>query len=105
MAQENLKKAITVVTTLVEQGEKSFADGFQAKDAFDFIPGAMIAADVDWKLAIEEAKTRTKESNAELLEFIKQDFDLENDVVEEKVEAAIEWILVTDNTIRVFSKK
>lgn len=102
MAQENLKKAFHVFSDLVEQGEKSFADGVQGKDFFEFIPAAMQAGGVDWKAAIAEAKERTEESNKELVEFIKQDFDLENDAAENKVEKVIAAILAVDDAYKAF---
>jgi hypothetical protein len=102
MAQENLKKAFHVVFDLVKQGEKSFADGVQAKDAFDFIPAVMTASAIDWKAAIAEAKQRDEASNAELLEFIKQDFDLVDDVAEAKVEALVAFVLAADTAYLAF---
>ena len=104
MAQENLKKAIHVVSDLVEQSEKSFADGVQGKDFFDFIPAAMQAGGVDWKAAIAEAKNRDEASNVELLEFIKTDFDIENDAAEKKVESLISLLIAADNAYLSFKK-
>jgi len=104
MSQENLKKAIGVINSLVEQGEKSFSDGVQGKDFFDFIPPAMAAGNINWKEAIAEAKNRDEASNAELLEFIKSDFDIQNDEAEKKVEALIAGILAIDNVYNSFKK-
>lgn len=104
MSQENLKKAITVIDNIVEQGEKSFADGVQGKDFFDFLPAGLAAGGVDWKAAIQEAKDRTEEGNQELVEFIKTDLDLTNDVAEKKIETAIAAIAAIDNLIIAFKK-
>ena len=104
MAQENLKKAAHVISDLIEQGEKSFADGVQAKDGFDFIPAAMQAGGVDWKAAIAEAKDRDEAKNVELLEFIKTDFDIENDAAEKKVETLLAFVLAGDNVYNAFKK-
>ncbi len=104
MAQENLKKAAHIIFDIVEQGEKSFADGVQAKDAFDFLPTALQAGGIDWKAAIAEAKDRDEAKNVELLEFIKTDFDLENDQAEAKVEALIAFVLAGSNVYNAFKK-
>lgn len=104
MAQEDLKKAVKVVIDLVEQGEISFADGVQGKDFFDFIPAVLSANAVDWKAAIAQAKARDEASNAELLDFVKTQLDLKNDVAEKKVEAVIALLLALDNAILAFKK-
>lgn len=104
MAQENLKKAINVIDSIVEQGEKSFADGVQGNDIFPILLAGSPASQVDWKAAIAEAKDRTPESNAELVEFIKTDLDLANDTAEQKVETAIAALAAIDNLILAFRK-
>jgi len=104
MAQENLKKAITVINSVVEQAEKSFADGVQGNDIIPILLAGSSASQVDWKAAIQEAKDRTPETNQELIEFFKSDFDLENDVAENRVEAAVAGILAIDNVFLAFRK-
>ena len=101
MAQENLKKVIKIAIDLVEQSEKSFADGVQAKDVFDFIPAFLQAPGVDWKQLAPELASRTDESNAEFVETFKKEFDIQNKVTEEKVEKVIAAIAAIDNAYRV----
>lgn len=104
MAQENLKKAVTVLASAIKQGEKSFADGVQLKDAADFIAVAVEASQVDWKAAIAEAKDRSEQANAELLEFVKTQFALESQTAELKVEAIVAALLSLDNVYLAFKK-
>ena len=104
MAQENLKKAISAIDNLVEQGEKSLADGFQPKDLVDFLAPGLAAGGVDWKAAIQEAKERTDEGNKELIEFFKSDFDIENDEAENRIEKSVAALLAVDDAIRAFKK-
>lgn len=102
MSQENLKKAISAINSVVEQGEKSLADGFQPKDLVDFLAPGLAAGGVDWKAAIDEAKNRTEEGNKELLEFFTTDFDLQNDVAEKRIEKAVAALLAIDDLILAF---
>lgn len=51
-------------------------------------------------LVIEFEDMSENESN-ELKEWFQKEFDLENDVVEEKIEAVFSWILNTAETIKV----
>ena len=97
MAQENLKKVITLIAQTFEQSEKSFADGVQGKDFFDFFPEIAAAGSVDWKAAIQEAKTRDEASNTELLDFVKTTFP-----TQPKVVALVALVLAGDNAYLAF---
>lgn len=97
MAQENLKAVITLVAQAIAQGEKSFADGVQGKDFFDFFPEIASAGTLDWKQAFQELKTRDAASNDEILAFVKTTFP-----DQPKVIAAVSAVIAIDNVIIAF---
>lgn len=101
---ENLKKVIKLVLDLQKQGQVALADGkFTLLDIPGFldellqIPGLINSRET----IVAEFNDLTKDEIDELNAYLKQEFDLENDVTEAKVE---EYINIAVSLIKLFVK-
>lgn len=61
------------------------------------LPGAI----ADSKLALEQFKSASDEDRAAVLAELKAKYDIADDVLEAKVEAAVEWLLATGKFLGV----
>jgi hypothetical protein len=88
---ENLKKAVKFAIDLGEQFATSLADGFQWTDSFSFVdeliqvPGLLKSG----KDVVAELKDLDATERQELYDYIKEEFDIADDKVEDVVEQAL----------------
>lgn len=92
---ENLKKAVKFGIDLGEQFDKALADNkFQWTDSFGFfdeliqVPGLI----KDGKVIVAELKDLDTVEKDELIVFIQEEFDIENDKAEAEIEAALKTV-------------
>lgn len=83
----------------------ALSDGVQLSDL-----GALMklpAAVDDWKVGVVNLEETWEEASGrdEILQFIKDEFDIPDDVLEEKIEASMEWIKSTYGLYRTWSPK
>lgn len=95
MQYKELKEMISFILTIFETFEKTFKDGKISIDDVRHFPALMMAAmpaiKDSWKIC-DEIKTIDKDGIEELVNFVKEDFDLEFDFIEGFIEDLIEWL-------------
>lgn len=103
-----LKSVSKTIIDFIEEGDRSLADGWQWKDALNFmdeafaLPGAAKNAPEAWK-AIKDGLS--DEDMADYVEFIKDELETVHEDAEQKAEAVITWISQTERLYRLFAKK
>jgi hypothetical protein len=105
---QSLQSVLQWVVDTANQADESLADGFQPKDAVDFLGVALRAPAVfkDLPEAIKTIKAGfTEAEQKEINDFVSDKLALKDDETEEKVEALVSWLLDTESLILMFLKK
>lgn len=106
---QNLKEVVTFILEIVIGVRKSTADDkWTWTDAVNFMPAAkaLLPAVKDFNQIDEEWQNRTPEQTTEIVQYVKEKFDLDNkDVeawVEDVVDVAFRLANVIDKGIQLF---
>lgn len=107
LGTENLKKALKPFLDLHEAYDQAKADGtVDSKDLPLLVgPGLSFASGIPaMGAAVKEFKDLDSQERADILAWVKADYDIADDVLEEKVEAAFGLVLNIGSFIGVLSK-
>lgn len=103
-----LRTVTKTIIDFIEEADRSLVDGWQWKDAINFmdeafaIPGAAKSINEAW--AVIKAGL-SDEDMADYVEFIKDELNTVHEDAEEKAEAVIVWFSQTERLYRLFAKK
>lgn len=99
-----IKKAFSAVFNLVEKVDEAYQDD----QKIDFSEGLSISISTVPELyrvvkskdeLVAQYRDLDSSERKELVEWVKVEFDIDNDSAERKVEAFIEWVISTDKFI------
>lgn len=109
MLNESVKRVTKSIIDFAEQADKSLSDGWQwLKDLLSFTdelaeaPGAIKAAPEAW--AVIKAGM-PHEDYQEWIKYIADEYDIDNDVAEERAEAISKWVIQTAELVVIVTKK
>ena len=106
---DGIKEILIAGFALAQTTTLALEDGFQAfQDILAVAPQAMNVSTVikkDLAQAKEEYNDLSDDERNQIIEFVKEKFDIANDEVEAKVEQVFKLLMVADETRVVFSKK
>lgn len=94
---ENLKKGVKLAIEFGEEIERLTKNPNKLTALIGFFDEVMQVPEVAKNIeqTVAEIKDLSEDERRELKTFVAAEFDLENDKVEEKVEAAIDWLAST----------
>ncbi len=100
-AQESIECLILVFTVIKDIQDAKEGDGkIDWKDTFKFTNLLKVGPAAINGIDKVDDEIKDPEKRALIVEFFKNDFDLINDITEEKIEAVVEWLNYTYTTIQ-----
>lgn len=103
MSVDNLKKVLAFSISLAEKVDDITQDGWQWSDAVALFPNLVdaIGAIKSSKLAWEEYMDLDEDEQNDILAFVKAEFDIADDDLENVVESALSALVAIANLILV----
>lgn len=102
------KRAAVFLAEVGKQTETSLADGFQARDLIDYLDEALKGPQFakDMPVAIKEWKAGfTEQERTDLVQHVKVTLDLQDDLLESKIEAGFEWLAASEKFFHILMQK
>lgn len=105
---ETIKKDIAFGLKFGTDAGNALEDGKLSWDEYPVLLGDLMGAGnvvATGKDFMNEVKDLDSDEAAELRDFVKKNFDIADDLIEEKIEAVVTWVAATYDMILVLKKK
>ena len=103
---ENIYEILSVPLALYSAYDKAKADGKIDASDIQYLVGPLLklpSAIDQANLSIKELQTLTGDDRSKLMQRLSAEFDIGDDALEAKIEAAVSWILSTGELVGAFT--
>lgn len=104
---ENVYEILSIPLALYMAYDKSKADGRIDVSDIQYLMGPLLklpGAIEGAELALKELQAIDADSKSKMLQRLSAEFDISDDILESKIEAATSWILATADLVGVLKK-